>query len=107
MKNVAREDLLEVIGCEIDRRPAEAPALYDLAPLVQRRTRVSGALLVEFANDAQPTVEAFAAAERQCCASIGWTVEPGDVVTLRIMTNDVALDAIEVMFPVSGIEKTQ
>lgn len=107
MKNVAREDLLEVIGCEIDRRPAQAPALYDLAPLVRRRTRVAGALLVEFANDARPTVEAFAAAERTCCASIGWTIENGDNVTLRITTNDAALDAIEAMFPTTHIEKVQ
>lgn len=107
MKSAAREDPLEVIGCEIARRPAEAPALYDLAPLALRSTRSPGALIVEFPAAALATVEAFAAAERQCCASIGWTVESDPVVTLRITTNDAALDAIEAMIPTTHIEKTQ
>jgi hypothetical protein len=107
MKGVPREDLLEVVGCEIERRPAEAPALYDLAPLALRRTRAVGALTVEFPADALLTVEAFAAAERQCCAGIGWAVESGPAVTLRITTNDAALDAIEAMIPTTHIDKTQ
>ena len=107
MKNIAREDLLEVIGCEIDRRPAKAPALYDIAPLAQGRARTPGALTIEFPADAVATLEAFAAAERQCCAAIGWTVEGGAITTLRITTNDNTLDAIEAMFPTTHIEETQ
>ncbi len=98
MRNIPSEDLLQVVGCEIDQRPTDAPGIDEIAALVLGGSRVPGALSVRFPADARATVEAFAAAERQCCGGIGWLVEGGTDATLTISTNDTALDAIETMF---------
>jgi hypothetical protein len=97
MTDVPREDLLSVVACDIDARP-QAPTVTDLAPLILGYTRSDGALNVRFPADALATVEAFAAAERQCCADIGWEVASGREVTLTVTTNAAALDVIESMF---------
>ena len=54
--------------------------------------------MVEFSGEARATVEEFAAAERLCCAGIGWEVEIGATVTLRISANEPALDVLESMW---------
>lgn len=95
-KFIADEDLLAVVGCEIEKRP-DAPTIADLAPLLTRTERSDGALTMLFPASAAATVEAFAAAEQHCCAGIGWDVRRGDVTTLRITANEVALDALAQM----------
>lgn len=105
MRDVPREDLLTIVGCEIEKRP-EVPAIADLAPLARRIERTGATLVAEFPGGARELVEAFAAAERQCCAGIGWEVEAGRVVTLRITASGPALEAIEQMLN-EDIEQTQ
>jgi hypothetical protein len=102
---VAAEDVLQVIGCELGKRPA-APTIDELAPLVLGVTRSSGELEVRFPAAARQSVEAFAAAERLCCAGIDWQVKVGQDVTLQIGSDELVLDAIAQMFPSNQIEKT-
>lgn len=105
-RRIATEDILQVIGCELDKRPI-APGIDDLTPLIMRVSRSSSELAVEFPAHARETVEAFAAAERLCCANIGWQVDAGSVVTLRIATDELTLDAISQMFLTNRIDKAQ
>lgn len=97
MREVPREDLLTVIGCEIERRP-DAPTLVDIEPLATSVRRAAGTLVIEFTEGALGLVEAFAAAERQCCSGLGWSVEAGPPVTLRISAPQAALDTMQKMF---------
>jgi hypothetical protein len=103
-RHVADEDVLQVIGCELDKRPA-APTVDELAPLVLGVTRSSGELAVQFPATARQAIEAFAAAERMCCAGINWQVEGGSATTLRIGADELVLDAITQMFPSNQIKK--
>ena len=105
-RHIADEDFLQVIGCELDKRPP-APGIDALAPLVAKMSRSSSELTVEFPASALKTVEAFAAAERHCCANIGWQVVAGSVVTLQIAADELTLDAIAQMFPTNRIDKAQ
>jgi len=92
-RRIPREDLLAVVGCEIEKRP-DAPTIADLVPLLVRAERSAGALAATFPASAAATVEAFAAAERSCCSGIGWHVETGSATTLSITAADAALDVI-------------
>jgi hypothetical protein len=105
-RHIADEDVLQVIGCELDKRPP-APGIDDLAPLIAKVSRFSSELAVEFPAHALATVEAFAAAERHCCSNIGWQVDTGSMVTLRITADELTLDAISQMFPTNHIDKAQ
>ena len=104
MRNLPREDLLDVVACEIDRRPA-APVFADLKPHVVGFSREPEVLTISFAPEARETLEAFAEAERQCCAGIGWFVSDGPQVSLRIEAGPDALDALAMMFEFSNIEE--
>ncbi len=106
-RHIDHLDLLPVIGCEIEKRPAGAPSIDDLAAIVLDVTRDEGALAISFPGGARATVEAFAAAERHCCGGMGWQVLTGDGVTLRITAGPKALDAMTQMFVAPHIESTQ
>ncbi len=106
MKNPPREDLLDVVECEIDRRP-QAPVIADLEPYFTGISRQPEALTMSFAPEARETLEAFVAAERQCCAGIGWFVSDGPSVRLRIEAGAEALDALATLFETEDIEKTR
>ncbi|HEY5639412.1 MAG TPA: hypothetical protein VIW01_05125 [Dehalococcoidia bacterium] len=101
-----REDLLDVIECEIDRRP-EAPVIADLEPHFIDISREQEALTVGFAPEARETLQAFVEAERQCCAGIGWFVSDGPRVSLRIEAGPQALDALAMLFESKDIEKAR
>jgi hypothetical protein len=102
------EDLLQIIGCEIGARPAAAPGLGELAPHLLRAERSPGALTAHFAAEAAETLEAFVAAERQCCPGLGWQLSRGaGEVTLRIAAAEPALEVLAKMFDQAEIEKTQ
>jgi hypothetical protein len=107
MREIPREDLLAVIGCEIAKRPA-APTLTDLEPLLLRVTRVEGAVIAEFAPGSIDTIETFADAERHCCSGLGWTVTSSPARTTLTITADArALDAIEQMLGLAHIDSHQ
>jgi hypothetical protein len=92
---------LDVLACEIGRRPVDAPHLTDLAPAVRAVRRDGTALVVELDPAAAEAAAAAVAAERLCCPEIGWHLERGDdghagrTLTLRIEAAPVQLDALE------------
>jgi hypothetical protein len=92
------DDALAVLACEIDKRPAGAPAFTDLLPFVRRRTRETGWLIIGFDPEAAATVSAFVDAERRCCAGIGWEVGQADLITVRITAAPSQLDVLEQMW---------
>jgi len=104
MRNPPREDLLEVVGCELGKRPAQAPTMDDLGPYLLGVRRESDAITVRFASEALVSLKAFVEAERQCCAGIGWTVSEGPDVALRIEASPAELDAFAAMMPTEDIE---
>lgn len=93
--SAAREDIIEVLACEIDARPKSAPGPEQLASHVRGATRGPGSLLVYFDDEAAEVVAAFVEAERVCCAGIDWRIERGPGLRLRISAEDGQLAAIE------------
>jgi len=91
----ARDDIIEVLDCDLGARPAAAPGIDALLPYVRGVSTSDGALLVDFDAQAAGTVEAFIEAERLCCAGIGWEIERGPLLRLRITANEVQLEAIK------------
>ena len=104
MRNPPREDLLAVVGCEIGKRPAQAPTLDDLGPHLLGVQRQRDSITVRFAPEALAMLRAFAEAERQCCAGIGWTVSEGPDVALRIEAGPAQLEAFAAMIQAEDIE---
>ena len=104
MRKPPREGLLEVVGCELGKRPAQAPTMDDLGPHLLGVRRESDAITVRFAPEALAPLKAFAEAERQCCAGIGWTVIEGPEVALRIEASPAELDAFAAMIQTDDIE---
>ena len=78
------EDALEVLACDYQQRPRGAPSFVDLEPAIRRVTRHADALEVEFDPAAAEQVEALVAAERLCCATIGWELTRHPAPHLRI-----------------------
>ncbi len=107
MRDLPREDLLEVVGCEIGKRPAHAPTLDDLGPHLLGVQRQSDAITVRFAPEALAMLRALVEAERQCCAGIGWTVSEGAEAVLRIEAGPAQLEAFAVMIQPEEIEDTR
>jgi hypothetical protein len=91
----AREDIIEILNCDLGARPKTAPGTDSLLPHVRGVARTAGALLVEFDEQVAQTLEAFVEAERLCCAGIGWEIEQEPSLRLRITANELQLRAIE------------
>ena len=104
MRNLPPEDLLEVVGCEIGKRPSQAPTLDDLGPHMLGVERQSSSITVRFAPEALAALKAFVEAEQECCTGIGWTVSEGPDVALRIEAKPAQLDAFAVMIQPEDIE---
>ena len=107
MRKPPREDLLEVVGCEIGKRPAQAPTMSDLGPHVVGVERQSDAITIRFAPEALATLREFVEAERECCAGIGWSVTERPDVALRIEASPEALDAFAAMIQTENIENAR
>ena len=105
MRNPPREDLLEVVICELGKRPAQAPTMDDLKPHRLGVERQSDSITVRFLPEALVTLKAFVEAERQCCAGIGWSVSEGpDEVALRIEAGPAQLEAFAALIRTEDIE---
>jgi hypothetical protein len=107
MRNPPREDLLEVLACEIGKRPAQAPTMDDLGPHLLGVERQSDSMTARFAPEALTMLKAFVEAERQCCAGIGWIVSEEPDVALRIEAGPAQLDAFAAMIETGDIENTR
>ena len=95
MTTQSRDEIIEILDCDLAARPMAAPGVDALLPYVRGATRTSGAVLVEFDDQAASTLEAFVEAERLCCAGIGWQIERDTGLRLRISADDAQLSAIE------------
>jgi hypothetical protein len=95
MTTERRDEIIEVLDCDIGARPAAAPSIDALLPLVRSANRTPDAVVVEFDESAAPTLEAFVEGERLCCAHIGWAIERDAGLQLRITATDPQLTAIE------------
>ena len=95
MTTQGRDEIIEVLDCDVDVRPKAAPGIDALAPHVRGVTRTSQAILVEFDPQAGETLAAFVEAERLCCAGIGWNIERDAGLRLRIKAGEMQLTAIE------------
>jgi len=94
-RRLARDELIEVLDCDLGLRPAAAPGVDSLLPHVRGVARTAGTLLVEFDEQAGETLAVFVEAERLCCAGIGWEIMRGPMLRLRITASDGQLGAIE------------
>ena len=95
MKAEQDHALIELLDCDLDIRPKAAPVIDQLLPRVRGTKRIAATLHVEFDPGAAETLEAFVAAERLCCAGIGWEIQRGPPLVLRISANDAKIRAIE------------
>ena len=90
-----RDEIIEILDCDLGVRPKAAPGVEQLVPYVRAARRTAGALLVEFDEQAGETLEAFVEAERLCCAGIGWDIQRAPALTLRVTAEEAQLQAIE------------
>jgi hypothetical protein len=81
-----------VLACEWSKRPKGAPTFGDLAGSLRSVRRADGELLVEYDPCEAERLAELIAAERLCCAQIGWRV---DRATVRITAAPEQLDVLE------------
>jgi hypothetical protein len=97
---VSDQNALDILACEIELRPRGAPGIEEIAVAVVEVERPGPrALTVDFDAAAAQDVQAFAAAEQRCCATLSWTVERADGVTrLTIGAAPAQIDLLERLF---------
>ena len=100
-------ETLATLACDLGARPREAPHFGDVAAAVRAVRREAGALVVDYAPEAGDALAAIVAAERACCAELGWHLErvagaaagaAGAVVRLRVEATPAQLDALAPVF---------
>jgi hypothetical protein len=102
-----REDLIEVLACEIESRP-EAPGPEALAPFVVGAALGRDALVLTLDPAGRSVAQAFVAAEQVCCANIGWRLEEEGGLRLRITAAEPQLKVLAELVPAGvEIEKNQ
>ena len=91
---------LAVLACDLAERPRGAPSILDVASAIQQVTRnEEGALIVSFAATVTRELEAFVAAEQQCCAELSWNLEQAGAQTrLKVVATAEQLDQLEKLF---------
>jgi hypothetical protein len=82
------------MSCEIALRPAGAPHFADLAPALRGVRRDGDQLVVTYDEGARAQLEKVVAAERLCCAGIGWSLDDAGA-TLRVSATPEQLDLME------------
>jgi len=92
---IPADDVLDVLACDWQQRPKGAPSFFDLQGAVQDVRREPEALVIRFDPAHAAEVEALVAAERQCCTSIGWQLESGAALELRISGTEAQLDIFQ------------
>jgi hypothetical protein len=102
MSRFARDELIELLACDIESRP-EAPGPDALAPFVRGASLDVRSLFIELDPAGRAVAEAFVAAEQVCCASIGWALEGENGLRLRITAAQPQLKVLAGLVP-AGIE---
>lgn len=107
MSRFEREDLIEVLACEIEQRP-DAPGPDALAPFITAASLSPEALTLEISRRGLAIAEAFVAAEQVCCAGIGWSLEDDAGLKLRITAAKPQLKILAGLVPADiEIEEVQ
>ena len=97
-------ETLAVLACDLGARPPDAPHFGAVAESVRAVRLTADALVVDYAPAAGDALEAIVAAERACCAEIGWHLErvdggaAGTVVRLRVEARPAQLEALAAVF---------
>ena len=91
-------EILDVLACRIDHRPANAPSIFDVVDAVQSVRREADSLIIEFDPTARDRFAAFVAAEERCCTEIGWLLEPAPAGRLRVSGTSAQLDIFAQLF---------
>ena len=94
-----RAETLDVLACDYEKRPRGAPSFFDLEGVIRDLRREDGSLVIDFDPAAGEAVTALVEAERQCCASIGWDLQRGAGLQLRITAAPEQLDVFEGFLP--------
>jgi DNA-binding transcriptional MerR regulator len=102
MRAQRRPDALDILVCEIGKRPAGAPTIEDILGSVTEICREGDTLIITFEPAAEETVRAVVEAERACCSTIGWNLETEHGLQLVIDAKPVQLDTLEAMFEPQG-----
>lgn len=92
------QEQLDTLACDITARPHGAPGFDEIMPAVRRIERAPRTLTIDFAPESYATVEGCVAAERLCCAEIGWELEREPAPRLRITATPPQLDVLEQIF---------
>lgn len=95
MTTESRNEIIEILDCDLGVRPKAAPGIGALLPHARGVSRTSTTLLVEFDPLVADTLATFVEAERLCCAGIGWEIERTSGLRLRISATEAQLSAIE------------
>jgi hypothetical protein len=101
MATERRNEIIQVLDCDVDVRPEAAPGIGALLPHARGVSRTPTALVVEFDPQVTDILEVFVEAERLCCAGIGWKIERDAGLRLRITANDAQLTTIESLWKAS------
>jgi hypothetical protein len=88
-------DALDVLACEIDKRPDGAPSFFDLRASIQAVRREGESLRVDFDPTETAAVQRLVEAERLCCPDIGWDLQPSPSLTLTIRATPAQLAIVE------------
>src|SRR5688500_14736246 len=86
--------VLGVMSCEIALRPAGAPHFADLAPALRDVRREGDQLVVTYDDAVRAQLAEVVAAERLCCAGIGWSLDDAGA-TLRVSATPEQLELME------------
>jgi hypothetical protein len=91
-------DIIDTLVCELGRRPKDAPTIGQIIGAVTGLQRETDSLTVTFDPRTAEMVSAVVRAERQCCPTIGWSLETEPELRLQITGSPLQLDTLEAMF---------
>jgi hypothetical protein len=89
------DDALNVLACEIDKRPKGAPSFFDLQHSIRAVRRERDGLRIDFDPAEAGAVRQLVEAERRCCPEIGWDLQQTPSLTLVIRATPAQLDVFE------------
>src|SRR5205085_10644948 len=95
MNAESKPEVLDILACDIGARPRGAASFADIAPSVRGASRTPGTLTIDFDAEAAQTLAECVAAERLCCAEIGWEIVETPALQLRITAAPAQLDVLE------------
>ena len=98
MREQLTPEVVDALVCELEKRPTDAPTIEEIVGSVTSLRRDGDSLVVEFDPSAVETVRSVVEAERQCCSTISWQLEPEQGTRLKITALPLQLETLEAMF---------